>query len=111
MPVSVGTSSNVIAIMSDDMNAVIPLKIFDANGNPVQPQEPSIKIIDSNDSYKNQNNNTSLNCLPPEELITQVTGKCPQRLALETKSICFKYKSSRRLVLNDVSIRIPEGTV
>lgn len=32
-------------------------------------------------------------------------------LAVETRNVCFKYRSSPNLILNNVSIKIPEGTM
>lgn len=32
-------------------------------------------------------------------------------LAVETRNVCFKYRSTPNLILNNVSIKIPEGTM
>lgn len=42
----------------------------------------------------------------------QASDKKGSRLAVQTQDVCFKYKkSSQSLILNHVSIQIPEGTM
>jgi len=61
---------------------------------------------------------TDLNAVVVESTLLRkngknTSGKCrrKKRLAVETKDVCFKYRSSPNLILSDVSIQIPEGTM
>ena len=120
---AVDTSPSNCLVMQDlscDMNARIPLKTLDSSTNSDEPEDVTVMVVDANHLFKPEkevdNVNFKTNALPTEELGTRINGKTngrchKKRLAVETKDVCFKYRSSPNLILSDVSMRIPEGTM
>ena len=47
----------------------------------------------------------------PKIQVNRPSNQRCQKLAVETKDLCFKFRFNTSLVLNDVSLKVPEGTM
>lgn len=125
---SLEVTNYVMQDMTGDIKPKIPSTNFIDQAKVRKSRDEScdqdiiVTVIDANHSSCNHHNNRTSDCnsvltegaKEPFKLNGKSHGsKCRKKkmLAVETKNICFKYRSSPSLILSDVSMQIPEGTM
>lgn len=113
----------VMQDMTCDANAKIPSKSIDYSNETRYDEscdeDITVTVNDANHSSCNhhqEGNKTSDENVLRDDISVKRNGKShgsrrTKILAVETKNICFKYRSSPSFILSYVSMQIPEGTM
>ena len=107
---SLDDNSSDTILMMQDLSAVANVEDHSKDSND-HTDSSSQRKQDINFNVKPDVNSNSLPTEIPKIQINTPSNRRCHKLAVETKDLCFKFRFNTSLILNNVSLKIPKGTM